>query len=271
MAGGMEALAEFLQETQGLPPDQRAMIRQEVFDAKLKPQWANLTRQEQLSLQAAFNVGLPNPVMMPPVQDYYTKQAMGAINAPGWAPEDTAEVWKNPQASLTDKVKASMANIAQVGESVRRGLTPPMIDNAVNRWSGRLPDPKDPRSQGGILPPWMHLGPAIGADVANSIGAPQSWGEIGGGLAGPMAAMLMRFPRLAGPLMNFARRQMSSPILQEFKAGRAAARGGAPGAPSMPSAVPGAGPAIEEAAAAAPRPRVRYGPDEMGNPELRIP
>ena len=229
MAGGAESLAEFIRDTEGLPPLERAQLRQQVFDAKLRPQWATMTEPERLFIHQSFNAGLERPLQLMPVEGTYTKQMMGEIR-PWWGREPDAPVGEQ---------------VFHVLEGARRGLVPPSLDKVASLLGAPKTHPGDPRSQGGILPPWMHLPGTLGKDVANATGwTSEPVGELLGSLSPAIAPLLMKFPRLAAPLTNFLRSQMRSPILEGWQAGRAA-RGARPAAaapemvaPSIPSVLP---------------------------------
>lgn len=220
---------EFMRESEQLNPRDRAIIRQEVFDAQLRDQWHSLSRAEQMSLQQMFNNSLPSPLRMPPVQDPYTKQVMDEIRPP----------WGRAESG---KALTTGENVGHVLEGVRRGITPPSLDQAVGKLRGFEIPASDPRSEGGILPPFLNLGPAIGKDLANYSGwASEGAGEMAGIFGPGLASMLMKFPRLAAPVTNYLKKQFTtSSVFDAWKQGRAARAAQGTGAAAAPAASPAA-------------------------------
>lgn len=258
-------IANFLAETQGLTPEEQAHYRQEYFNKYVLQHWNTFDEKQRMGIQQAFNLGLDAPLKMPDIsaEAAYRRDVM----ARGGNPND-------PKQSGGGTV--GLGSTAQsVGDEFMRG------GFGSGLWEA---GPFGPSSS--AADPIGYLGGAArGAFAAARLPATTGWREMGKMLMNPNPVMqrsTMQAIKDMGikgaewgsagmiPLATAIGRGLWRRLPFGQGAGGAMPRpGGIPGgAGEMP--MPGAG-AAAEAGGAMPRPRVRYGPDESGSPQITLP
>lgn len=258
-------IANFLAETQSLTPEEQAHYRQQYFDKYVLQHWNTFSEQQRHGLNQAFNFGLEAPLKMPGVsaEADYRRDVM----ARGGNPND-------PKQSGGGAV--GLGSTAQsVGDKFMESGIPAAAWEAGP--FGGTSSMADPMGWGAGIARGALAGARLPAQAAGS------------GLRGLTQMLMNPNPMLQRGAMQVVKDMAtkgaewgSAGMLPlAYGIGRGLWRrlpfgqggGAAMARPGVPSAMPEApaAAAASEAAGAAPRPRVRYGPDEAGQPQITLP